>query len=256
YVDVYLVHWPGSFFNTPDKSAQLGELMQALRESGKAKTVGLSNFEVGDLNLLGDDLSNFVVNQIPYSLLEREYEGESLQACQKSGVATMAYSLEGRSPFMDHKLVEFAFRMPTEYKIHGWQKKRIFLANELLAEFIEVHGDDFSGVGGGERHFLSFVPHGPECGEKERFPGDHSFSGVEKLAEESLVLAGIAKNGLHFDSLGHVHHRPRLGDHHLIRIERDFDKLHVIAEQLVVDLVCAACGRRSRRLDGLLRPDA
>ena len=96
YVDVYLVHWPGSFFNTPDKSAQLGELMQALRESGKVKTVGLSNFEVGDLNLLGDDLSNFVVNQIPYSLLEREYEGESLQACQKSGVATMAYSPTAR----------------------------------------------------------------------------------------------------------------------------------------------------------------
>lgn len=135
-------------------------------------------------------------------------------------------------------------------------KKRIFLANELLAEFIEVHGDDFSGVGGGERHFLSFVPHGPECGEKERFPGDHSFAGVEKLAEESLVLAGIAKDGLHFDSVGHVHHGPRLGDHHLVRIECDFDKLHVVAEQLVVDLVCAACGRRSRRLDGLLRPDA
>ena len=54
YVDVYLVHWPGHFFSTPDKAAKFCELMIALQESGKARTIGLSNFQAGDLNLLGE----------------------------------------------------------------------------------------------------------------------------------------------------------------------------------------------------------
>jgi len=33
--------------------------------------------------------------------------------------ATMAASLEGRAPFLDHRLVEFACRLPAELKVHG-----------------------------------------------------------------------------------------------------------------------------------------
>lgn len=43
----------------------------------------------------------------------------------KTDIATMAYSLEGRSPFMDHKLVEFAFTLPTSFKLIGRTNKRI-----------------------------------------------------------------------------------------------------------------------------------
>jgi len=96
YVDVYLVHWPGSYFSTPDKSKKLAEIMAALRDSGKAKTVGLSNFEAQDLSQLGDELSQFVVNQVSYNLLEREYEGEALPLAQNAGIGTMAYSPSAR----------------------------------------------------------------------------------------------------------------------------------------------------------------
>ena len=95
-VDVYLVHWPGSFFNTPDKSKKLAEIMIALRDSGKAKTIGLSNFEAEDLTRLGTDLSEFVVNQISYNLLEREYEDQALALCQNAGIGAMAYSPSAR----------------------------------------------------------------------------------------------------------------------------------------------------------------
>ena len=96
YVDLYLVHWAGDYFNTHEKSARLCELMITMQESGKAKTIGLSNFQAHDLALLGDDLSRFSVNQIPYSLLEREYEGASLSACKQAEIGYMAYSPTAR----------------------------------------------------------------------------------------------------------------------------------------------------------------
>ena len=39
--------------------------------------------------------------------------------------ATMAYSLEARSPLMDFNIVEFARSLPTEYKLQGDNQKRI-----------------------------------------------------------------------------------------------------------------------------------
>ncbi|HEX6548417.1 MAG TPA: asparagine synthase (glutamine-hydrolyzing) [Candidatus Dormibacteraeota bacterium] len=41
----------------------------------------------------------------------------------KMDVATMAHSLEGRSPFLDHKLMEFMASVPSEYKLRRGQSK-------------------------------------------------------------------------------------------------------------------------------------
>src|SRR5205807_8037043 len=38
---------------------------------------------------------------------------------------SMAHSLEVRAPFLDHRLVEFAFRLPAHWQLKGMQKKRI-----------------------------------------------------------------------------------------------------------------------------------
>lgn len=43
----------------------------------------------------------------------------------KVDIAAMANSLEGRSPFLDHKLMEFAAGLPGEYKVKGNIKKYI-----------------------------------------------------------------------------------------------------------------------------------
>ncbi|HOX09954.1 MAG TPA: asparagine synthase (glutamine-hydrolyzing), partial [Candidatus Omnitrophota bacterium] len=43
----------------------------------------------------------------------------------KVDIAGMAASLEGRSPFLDHKLMEFAASLPASYKIRGGVKKYI-----------------------------------------------------------------------------------------------------------------------------------
>jgi asparagine synthase (glutamine-hydrolysing) len=41
----------------------------------------------------------------------------------KVDIATMACSLEGRSPFLDHEFMEFAASLPTNLKVRGMQKK-------------------------------------------------------------------------------------------------------------------------------------
>lgn len=43
----------------------------------------------------------------------------------KVDLMSMANSLEVRSPFLDHKVVDFAFGLPAEYKINGQLKKRV-----------------------------------------------------------------------------------------------------------------------------------
>jgi asparagine synthase (glutamine-hydrolysing) len=43
----------------------------------------------------------------------------------KVDIATMAHSLEARSPFLDHRLLEFAARLPPQMKMHRGGGKRI-----------------------------------------------------------------------------------------------------------------------------------
>ena len=43
----------------------------------------------------------------------------------KADIATMASSLEGRSPFLDHELMEFAAALPGDLKVRGTEKKMV-----------------------------------------------------------------------------------------------------------------------------------
>ena len=92
YVDLYLVHWPGEYFDSKEKSARLCDCMAALKASGKARTIGLSNFQEGNLKHMGDRVPVFSMNQVPYSLLDRSYEGKTRELCESFDIPYMAYS--------------------------------------------------------------------------------------------------------------------------------------------------------------------
>jgi asparagine synthase (glutamine-hydrolysing) len=47
---------------------------------------------------------------------------------------SMAHSLEMRSPFLDHQVVEFAARLPWKYKLKGWETKS--LLRDLAARYL------------------------------------------------------------------------------------------------------------------------
>ncbi len=103
---------------------------QARNELLSCKDIELYNKYFDDLNsgsllkkLLYLDQKTSLVNDILY----------------KVDIASMANSLEVRVPFLDHKLVEFAFSIPDKYMVSGKQGKLILkdiLAEQLPREFI------------------------------------------------------------------------------------------------------------------------
>jgi myo-inositol catabolism protein IolS len=91
-IDLYQIHWPAGTFGS--ERVPLEESMEALvrlREQGKIRAIGVSNFDLAQLRqacALGpvDSL------QPPYSLLWRHAERELLPWCRAHGVAVLAYS--------------------------------------------------------------------------------------------------------------------------------------------------------------------
>ena len=84
-VDLYIVHWPqkGPTWAWPG--------MEAARERGYARSIGVSNFSVEELEQVAAIASTPpVVNQVQFSPFE--YRRGLLDACEARGVAVEAYS--------------------------------------------------------------------------------------------------------------------------------------------------------------------
>ena len=89
YLDLYLLHWPGSHALEDTFGA-----MENLARDGKIRAYGVSNFDVSDLRELEQSvgLGGIVCNQVYYSALERTAENEVIPWCRERGIATVAYS--------------------------------------------------------------------------------------------------------------------------------------------------------------------
>lgn len=85
-IDLYLVHWP----NRDVAFSETYAAMAKLRDEGKIREIGLSNFGVKDL---ADwfETGDAVANQLGYNLLLRAVEDEVLPACERHGVGAMLY---------------------------------------------------------------------------------------------------------------------------------------------------------------------
>lgn len=66
----------------------------------------------------------------------------------KVDIASMAYSLEARAPFLDHHVVDLAARLPVEWKIQGRQGKQILIETfaDLLPKRIQTRSKMGFGV--------------------------------------------------------------------------------------------------------------
>ena len=100
YIDLYMVHWPITSHSivhfhpepmatpsVPDAFATLARLRQA----GKIRHIGVSNFGPERLDEALATGAGIVVDELPYSLLTRGIENEILPHCGRRGVGVMGY---------------------------------------------------------------------------------------------------------------------------------------------------------------------
>lgn len=107
YVDLYLIHYPVR------QRIQSWHALELLRERGKARSIGVSNFTINHLTeLLRQTKTIPSVNQVefhPYL-----YQRDLLEFCRRSGIVLEAYSpLTKGERLKDRKLVAIANKYPT-----------------------------------------------------------------------------------------------------------------------------------------------
>lgn len=147
----------------PEESRGAGRL-RAWIDPGERYVRSLRLFSAAQLDsLLRDDLRNEVQRSWKMNIVERYfYEGEKIdqltgkltadlkttlvsEMLTKVDRMTMAFGLEARVPFLDHRLVEWSFRLPSEFKMRNGLGKAIVrkgleghLPHELL--YAPKHG--------------------------------------------------------------------------------------------------------------------
>ncbi len=106
-IDLYQMHWPD-----PDEDVEEAwEEMVRLKEQGKVRYLGVSNFAVEHLDRVRR-IHEPVSLQPPYSMLHREAEDELLGYCAANNIGVVAYSPMQRGlltgKFSPEKLAELA----------------------------------------------------------------------------------------------------------------------------------------------------
>ena len=100
YVDLYLIHWP-----VPGCYTATWKELESLRESGRARSIGVSNFEIAHLEQLFQ-ISGIIpaVNQIEYHPLWSR--NELLRYCHSHGIAVQAYAPLARGAYADREILK------------------------------------------------------------------------------------------------------------------------------------------------------
>lgn len=99
YVDLYLIHWPvpGCYLSTWKE-------LEEIQQSGRALSIGVSNFEIRHLEELAK-VSDVVpaVNQIECHPLC--YPKELIEYCQDHGIQVQAYAPLARGAYLDNDVL-------------------------------------------------------------------------------------------------------------------------------------------------------
>lgn len=99
YVDLYLIHWP-----VPGCYTQTWKALEKIRESGRCRSIGVSNFEETHLQILFE-MSGVVpaVNQIEcHPLWNRK---KLVAYCQQHGIVVQAYAPLARGLYLEREII-------------------------------------------------------------------------------------------------------------------------------------------------------
>lgn len=96
YLDLYQIHWPSGCWGSEQVSiAETMEALSRLKEQGKIRAIGVSNFDLQQLKeaaVHGDIFSL----QPPYSLFWRHIDQDIRPYCEAEGIRILAYSPLGQ----------------------------------------------------------------------------------------------------------------------------------------------------------------
>ena len=91
-IDLYQIHWPIFPRGGDDSGIEAAwETLADLKEQGKVRAIGVSNYDVGQLQRT-QKIAPIASLQPPYSALMRQIEDEILPHCLDTDIGTIAYS--------------------------------------------------------------------------------------------------------------------------------------------------------------------
>lgn len=96
YLDLYLLHWSGRY-----PIADTMRAMETLVESGKIRFLGVSNFDLEEVQAAEQALSQgrLAANQVLHHLGDRGIERRLIPYCAERGIAVVGYSPFGHAGF-------------------------------------------------------------------------------------------------------------------------------------------------------------
>lgn len=101
YIDIYMLHWPihphsiRHFTNdiqiieNPPEIDEAFEALRLLKRQGKIRNFGVSNFSSQLLKKISVD--EIAINELPYNLLCRAIENDTLPYCAEKGIGVISY---------------------------------------------------------------------------------------------------------------------------------------------------------------------
>ena len=113
-LDLCQVHWP-----EPENEIEEGwEALTRLREQGKIRWIGVSNFSVKQMKRV-QKIAPITSLQPPYSMLNRDIEAEILPLAQANGIGVISYSPMGSGLLTGSMTAETVAALPAD----DWRRK-------------------------------------------------------------------------------------------------------------------------------------
>jgi methylglyoxal reductase len=126
-IDLYQIHWPDPVHPLEDG---LGALLR-LREEGKIRHIGVSNFPVPLLEE-ARRAAPIVSDQPPYNLIDRGIEKDVLPWCRAHGVGVLVYSPMGRG------LLTGAIARDREFPVSDHRRGQKYFAPERRGRVLDA----------------------------------------------------------------------------------------------------------------------
>jgi aryl-alcohol dehydrogenase-like predicted oxidoreductase len=143
-IDLYQIHWP-----VDEDIEEAWEMMAQLKMEGKVRHIGVSNFDAGQIKRC-QTIAPVASLQPPYSLINRDYEEETLPHCKKENVGVIVYSPMGSGMLTGSMTRERIKNMPpNDWRTkHQWFQEPELTKNLELAEKLKSIGKKYSHLAG------------------------------------------------------------------------------------------------------------